>query len=300
VGITDRTITAIVPDELTGERADKVVATLAGVSRSTARAMLEHGDATVDGSVVAPSTRIGGGARVEAVVPARRVLEPEPIPFGVLFDDDVMAVVDKPAGLVVHPGAGNERGTLAAGLIHRWPEIVGVGEEDRWGIVHRLDRDTSGAMLVAKSGDAYRSLTAALARRDVTRRYLALTVGSFDIPTGTIEAPIARDPSDPTRFAVSALGRAAVTHYEVERQFEDSALLEVTLQTGRTHQIRVHLSSIGHPIAGDRLYGWSGVPAVPRIFLHAASLTFPHPRHGRTTVKSPLPDDLEKALVSLS
>jgi 23S rRNA pseudouridine1911/1915/1917 synthase len=260
--------------------------------------MLEEGRATFDGMALGPSTRVGAGAELVATVPAPFELEPEPVGFAVLFDDAEVAVVDKPPGVVVHPGAGNQRGTLAAGLLHRWPQLRGVGEVNRWGIVHRLDRDTSGALLVAKTAAAHATLSAALAKRAVVRTYTALVMGGIDISTGTIDAPIGRDPGDPTRLAVRAGGRSAVTHYEVTRSLEGMSLLRVTLETGRTHQIRVHLASIGHPVCGDGTYGSGGGPPLPRIFLHASAVTFPH-RGEMVTVESPLPPDLADALAPL-
>lgn len=296
--ISEEPIRAVVPDQLNGERADKVVATLAAVSRSVAKSMLEDGTATFDGLAVEASTRVDAGSELVAAVPPRFELEPEVVEFGVLFEDSDVAVIDKPPGLVVHPGAGNPRGTLAAGLLQRWPQVRGVGEANRWGIVHRLDRDTSGVMLVAKTEAGHAALSAALAKRRVVRTYTALAIGAFDIPTGTIDAPIGRDRSDPTRFAVLPEGRNAVTHYEVTRPLRETSLLRVTLETGRTHQIRVHLAAIGHPVCGDGVYGSGGGPPVPRTFLHAAAVVFPH-RGEMVDIASPLPTDLAEVLAAL-
>ena len=294
MGIVQHTVT----DDLSGERADKVVAVLAGVSRSVARSMVEEGLATFDGEVVDPSDRVTAGTAVTTDVPAPTELAPEDIPLEVLYEDGDLAVVNKAAGMVVHPGAGNATGTLAAAALWRWPELRGVGVSERWGIVHRLDRDTSGALLVAKTAAAYDRLTGLLERREIGRRYLALAEGEFAIPTGTIDAPVGRDRDDPTRFTVTPSGRQAVTHYTLEQQFPEAGLLEVTLETGRTHQIRVHLASIGHPVVGDRLYGKGGGPAVPRIFLPAASVAVPG--DSGLTVEAPLPEDLAAVLASLS
>ena len=300
MGIDEDTIRAVVGKELAGTRADKAVAVLAGVSRSIAKAMLETGDATFDGRLVDPSAKVAAGAVLVAAPPEPFVIEPQAMEFDVLFEDADVAVVDKPAGVVVHPGAGNRDSTLASGILHRWPEVEGVGELNRWGIVHRLDRDTSGAILVAKTASAHERLSAALAERKVERRYVALVVGEVSIPTGTIEAPIGRDHQDPTRFSVTAEGRHAVTHYEVTERFDGCSLLMVTLETGRTHQIRVHLASIGHPVCGDRSYGTGGGPEVPRMFLHAVSVTFGHPSSGKTmTVDSPLPPELAAVVAGL-
>lgn len=301
MGIAEDSIEAIVPVHLNGVRADKAVAELAAVSRSVARAMLEGGDATFDGDVVAPSFHVRSGAELIARLPQPTRLQPESIDFVVLYEDDDLAVIDKPPRLVVHPGAGNQEGTLAAGLLGRWPQIEGVGEPNRWGIVHRLDRDTSGAMLVAKTAAAQAGLTEDLAARRVHRTYTALVVGAFEIPTGTIDAPLGRDPEDPTRFAVAADGRHAVTHYEAVASYPGATLLSVSLETGRTHQIRVHLASIGHPVCGDRVYGSGGGPAVPRIFLHASSLEFTHPVTARDVeARAPLPEELAQVLAALA
>ncbi|MEE8330715.1 MAG: RluA family pseudouridine synthase [Acidimicrobiia bacterium] len=300
MGITEDSIEAVVPDRLNGARADKAVAELMAVSRSIARSMLEGGDATFDGEVVAPSFHVNAGAELIARLPQQTTLQAESIDFDVLYEDDDLAVIDKPPRLVVHPGAGNQTGTLAAGLLARWPQIEGVGEPNRWGIVHRLDRDTSGAMLVAKTAAAHTGLTEALAARRVHRTYTALVVGAFEIPTGTIDAPLGRDPGDPTRFTITVDGRQAITHYEAVASYSGVTLLSVSLETGRTHQIRVHLASIGHPVCGDRVYGSGGGPAVPRIFLHASSLEFAHPLSGReVTARAQLPDDLAQALAAL-
>ena len=298
MGISEDSIRAVVPDRLNGERADKAVATLAAVSRSVAKSMLEDGSATFDGMTVEPSTRVSAGAELVANVPPPFELEPEPVDFAVLYEDADVAVVDKPPGMVVHPGAGNQRGTLAAGLLQRWPQLHGVGEANRWGIVHRLDRDTSGALLVAKTAAAHATLSTALKERTVVRCYTALVIGAFDISTGTIDVPIGRDPRDPTRFAIRPEGRNAVTHYEVTRSLGETSLLRVTLETGRTHQIRVHLAAIGHPVCGDDVYGPGGGPAMPRTFLHAAVVSFPH-RGELVSVESPLPADLADALAAL-
>ena len=293
MGITHYTV----PDDLSRQRADKVVAALAGVSRSVARSMIEEGLATIDGADVAPSDRVAAGALLSAEVPEPAQLEPEEIDLEVLYEDAEMAVINKAAGIVVRPGAGNATGTLAAAILWRWPQVKGVGAVDRWGIVHRLDRDTSGALLVAKTAAAYERLTGLLEKRQISRRYQALVEGEFSIPTGTIDAPIERDRDDPTRFAVGAGGRHAITHYALAHQYPEVALLDVALETGRTHQIRVHLASIGHPVVGDRRYGSGGGPAVPRMFLHAAAVTVPG--EPALTVEAPLPDDLAEVLRGL-
>ncbi|MDX1691224.1 MAG: RluA family pseudouridine synthase [Acidimicrobiia bacterium] len=281
-----------VPVDLDGERADRILAVLGEISRADARALVTAGDATFDGVAVKPADRIAAGTRLVSPLPVPEApLEPEPVPFGVVHEDDHLAVVDKPAGITVHPGAGRRTGTLAAGILHRWPRVRGVGEEGRWGLVHRLDRDTSGLLLVALTVETHADLQAMLRRREVTRVYLARVRGRLDAATGTIDAPIGRDPRSPTRFRVDRGGRPARTHYEVLSDDGDGSLLRVTLETGRTHQIRVHLRSIGHPVLGDPVYGRSD--EAPRLWLHAARLAFTHPVTGADVdVESPLPADL--------
>jgi 23S rRNA pseudouridine1911/1915/1917 synthase len=293
---------AEVPAALAGERADKVVAALAGVSRTLARRLLEEGRVTLDGAAASPRERVAAGSWVEADVPAPEVLEPEVVPFTVRYEDEDLAVVDKPPGVVVHPGAGRSgAGTLAAGILERWPGVRGVGEEGRWGLVHRLDQDTSGLLVVALSLAAWTPLRRMMARHEVERTYLALVHGIPEAATGTIEAPLGRDPRQRGKVRVEAAGREARTHYRCRATWpsRELSLLELRLETGRTHQIRVHLAAIGHPVAADRRYGWDDGLA-PRTFLHAARLRFTHPITGaEIQVESPLPPDLEAALQKL-
>ncbi|HSJ27440.1 MAG TPA: RluA family pseudouridine synthase [Acidimicrobiia bacterium] len=296
-------VTVAVPEELDGERIDRVVAVLGEMSRSEARVRCDDGEVTVDGEVAAAKSRVAAGATVTfpPTVPPEQ-LAAEPVDFGVVYEDEDLLVVDKPAGLTVHPGAGRTSGTLAGGLMARYPELVGVGEAGRWGLVHRLDRETSGVLLVARTPEAHRSLTDALRRREIGRRYLALVQGTFDLPRGTVDAPIGRDPHRPRRRALVPEGRHAVTHYRMVEQWPGVgvALVSVELETGRTHQIRVHLAGIGHSVIGDRLYGRRDPITVPRLFLHAESLHFVHPRSGEEmTVESPLPPDLVRVLTDL-
>ena len=293
-----------VPPELAGERADKIVAVVAGVSRGTARQLIDSGRVTLAEHAVEPSQRLAAGAEFDIEVTTYHGLEPEDIPLIVRNEDDQVAVVEKPAGMVVHPGAGQATGTLAAGLLSRWPGLEGIGQTDRWGIVHRLDREVSGLLVVALTQPAYEILTESLARRTVTRAYRALAWGMFDSATGTIDAPIGRDPRSPTRMKVQAEGRPSRTHYRRTDYWSAAGLsmLEVNLETGRTHQIRVHLSSIGHPVVGDRAYGRPGPPGVDplRVWLHAAHLGFVHPvTKEEVSVDSPLPGDLESSLQAL-
>lgn len=289
---------------LDGERVDRAIAELLDVSRARASALVDAG-AEVDGQPARASDRVRAGQVITCEEPERSLrLAPETVDFDVLYEDDAVIVVDKPPGLVVHPGSGRQGGTLAAGLIHRYPELVGVGAADRWGLVHRLDKDTSGALLVARTGHALDALVEELRRRHIGRTYRALVEGRMGAPTGTIEAPIARDPSRPTRRVVTHGGRYARTHYEVVEEFEESnaSLLDVRLETGRTHQIRVHLSAIDHPVVGDLTYGATRKDlGAPRTFLHAARLEFTHPVSGeRMIVESPLPPDLTAVLARLT
>ena len=290
----------VIPEYLLGERADKIVAELAGVSREKARRLFEQG-VTVNGRQVDPNNRVAGGLIEFPAPPEALKTLAEDVEFEVRYEDDEVLVVDKPAGIVVHPGAGRQTGTLASGLLHRYPGLEGIGQEGRWGIIHRLDQGTSGLLLVARSAAAFEFLTAELASRRIHRSYLALVHGVPPMPTGTIDAPIGRDPAHPTRKKVVPEGRPARTHYRVVEGFGTSALLEVDLETGRTHQIRVHLATIGHAVVGDRTYTRRLEPVrLRRIFLHAARLGFKHPATGEEiSVESPLPADLAAALEEL-
>ena len=292
---------AQVGPELDGSRLDKAVSSLAGVSRAAAKRIVEAGLAKVGGIPGSARQKVSEGDVVEfELIPAEPLLVAEAVEFTVAYEDGAIIVVDKPAGLVVHPGAGRNAGTLAAGLLHRYPEIEGVGEPGRWGIVHRLDRDTSGLMVVARTGTAHRSLSAAIRRREVKRSYQALVLGHTSAPRGTIDAPIGIDPFRPSKRKVVPDGKASVTHYRVVEQWDAVTLLDVDLDTGRTHQIRVHLSSIGLPVVGDKAYGRPGPVASPRIFLHAARLAFRHPLdESEVAFESPLPDDLAAVLDQL-
>ena len=285
-----------VPADLAGQRADRIVAALLEVSRSAARAIVDRGDATIDGAPVAPSARLDHDVVVTIIPPEPEgPLEPATIEFDVVLDDADVLVVDKPAGLVVHPGAGHRNDTLANGLIERFPELGEMGEAHRWGLVHRLDRDTTGLLLVARNPEAHRFLQNELKERRIGRVYWSMALGEFENTTGTIEAPIGRDPAAPTRMRVISDGRHAVTHYRRLASWPGVTLLEVHLETGRTHQIRVHLAAIGHPVSGDRAYGRVGPEAADpgRVWLHARQLTFPHPAgSGDVTAIAPLPSDL--------
>jgi 23S rRNA pseudouridine1911/1915/1917 synthase len=294
---------AEVPAALDGERLDRVVSMLWDLSRREAADVVAAGGVRVDGAPErARSRRLAAGEVVETQLPGREepdALVPDPgVAVPVVDVDDHVIVVDKPAGLVVHPGAGHDSGTLVHGLLARWPEIAGVGGPARPGIVHRLDAGTSGLLVVARSALAYASLVAQLAARTVERRYLALAWGWVEAAAGVVDAPVGRAVRDRTQMAVSAGGREARTRYRVVGRYRDPAavsLLECWLETGRTHQIRVHLAAIGHPVVGDSRYG-GGRPSLPvaRPFLHAFELGFDDPATGaRRRYTSPLPPDLE-------
>lgn len=294
------TTSATVPAALDGVRADRVVAQIFGLTRSVARQLVEDGKVrTADGPLTAKEPVAAGADLVAEIPEPSPPLTPAPVDFAVPYADEDVLVVDKPAGVVVHPGAGTRQPTLVAGLVHRFAELSSM-EEQRWGLVHRLDRDTSGLLVVARSADAHRTLQRAMKERRIVRTYLALVHGVPESGRGTVDAPIGRDPNHPTRMAVQRDGRAARTHFRRLTVWDDLALLEVGLETGRTHQIRVHLASIGHPVVGDRSYGGRRRPTpadTGRQWLHAAHLEFAHPTHGSpVTVGSTLPPELAHAL----
>lgn len=296
----------VVPEAMAGERIDRAVALLTGWSRGEVQALLESGAVTVDGAPVAKSLRLEPGAVVAIDGEPPTGAPPEPdatVVVPVLYDDADVIVVDKPVGLVVHPGAGHDGGTLVNGLLERYPEIAGVGDPARPGIVHRLDRDTSGLLVVARRAAAFDALVAMLAARDVERRYDVLVWGRLASPRGVIDAPIGRSPTRRTRMAVRAEGREARTHYHVVAHWRRPGLsrLECRLETGRTHQIRVHFAAAGHPVVGDGTYrGYRESMPLARPFLHAAHLAFRHPVTAEPLAfGSPLPSDLAAVLEQL-
>ena len=300
------TVQIEIPADLAGTRADRAVAVLCGVSRRAARSTIDSGGVMRGGLALAGSSKVAEGDILHVgLVEEQETMIPEAsVQFAVAFEDDDVIVVDKPSGVVVHPGAGRAGGTLANGLLSKYPEIAELGPEYRWGIVHRIDRDTSGLLIVGKNATAFDHLQAALKRRDIKREYRALVAGRFASATGTIDAPVGRDPAEPTRMAVVEMGRPARTHYQRLAAWEDAdvSLASVALETGRTHQIRVHMRSIGHPVVGDPVYGRKRpMPGDPgRTWLHAASLTFEHPSgSGPMTVRSDLPADLSASLAGL-
>jgi 23S rRNA pseudouridine1911/1915/1917 synthase len=289
---------------------------LPDLSRTRLQALVEDGRVSVDGVRRKASYRLREGERVIVTIPPppAPTLVPEPIRLAVVFEDDHVLVVDKPAGMVVHPGAGQWRGTLAHALLAHAPSLAGVGGPDRPGIVHRLDKGTSGLLVVAKSQEAYLSLTRQLATRSVSRRYLALVHGKIQRPRQTIEAAIGRHPRDRVRMAVRPLGhgKAAITHVRVLERFSEFTYVEARLETGRTHQIRVHLASAGYPLVGDETYRRRATPPLrdpilSRLVtelkgpaLHAATLGFVHPVSGEPLLfRSPLPERIERLLAHL-
>ena len=302
-----------VPAALVGQRLDRVVALATGLTRAQVQRLVAEGSVRVDDvAETRPGRRLALGQIVSVDVgtpePAADGPAADPgVVFRVVHEDEWLIVADKPAGLVVHPGAGTAAGTLVNGLVHRYPEIAGVGQPDRPGIVHRLDKGTSGLMVVARTPEAYDALVEMMSSRRVSRRYIALVEGEVAAERGVVDAPVGRSSRQPTRMAVSAGGREARTSYTVTRRFPEAAatLLECTLETGRTHQIRVHLSAIGHPVVGDPQYrapGRSGSrPPLGRPFLHAFALAFEHPGgRGRLDFSSEMPADLVDYLSRLS
>lgn len=294
-------IEEVLPSALDGERLDRIISLIADVSRSAASALVAAGGARVDGEVeTSGKLRLREGQTVSvdtSKFPVAAPPAPEPeVEVRVVHVDNDVIVVDKSPGVVVHPAAGHDSGTLVNGLLARFPEIAGVGESFRPGIVHRLDVGTSGLLVVARSQSAYEVLVGALAARDVGREYVAYVWGRVEAPSSVIDAPIGRDPRDPTKMAVTRDGKSARTHVEVMQRLTspDVTIVRCTLETGRTHQIRVHLAAIGHPVVGDAPYGGarSGLVA-PRPMLHARRLEFLHPSTGQMmTFESPVPDDM--------
>ena len=306
---SDDARTATVPDASAGRRFDAVLAELfPQFSRSRLTTWIKAGEVLLDGAVPRPRDPVMGGERVElnVVLDTQTEAEPQDIPLSVLYEDDQVIVVDKPAGLVVHPGAGNPDGTLVNALLFRDASLSTL---PRAGIVHRLDKDTSGVMVVARTLEAHNALVEQLSARDVHRQYLAVVVGAL-VSGGTADAPIDRHPRDRLRMAVRDDGRDAVTHYRLRERFRAHTALECRLETGRTHQIRVHMAHLRHPILGDPMYG--GALKLPkgasettagmlrgfrRQALHAETLEFRHPTSGEAIrCSAPLPDDMQALL----
>jgi 23S rRNA pseudouridine1911/1915/1917 synthase len=292
-----------------GERLDKLIVNQVGdsLSRAQIQTLIKDGQVTVNGAQVKPGVKLRGGEQIRVSIPARpdnETVQPEAIPLKVMFEDKDIAVIDKPAGMTVHPGLGNETGTLVSAMLAKWPEIGKMNtNEKRVGIVHRLDKDTSGLMVIAKNDVSRRRLMAQFQERTVQKTYIALLEKTPPTQTGRIEAAIGRDPNQRKRMAVVRGGKPAVSEYRViERGFKgDQALVRVNLLTGRTHQIRVHMAFIGCPIVGDSVYGFRKQRMkLKRHFLHAAELCFNHPRTGeRMCFESPLTTGLQNVLEKL-
>jgi len=295
-----------VPDGLAGERLDAGLSRLLGLSRTKAADIVEHGGVTVDGVVAHKSDKLVAGAWLEVELPPPPQplipVDPQPVPgMDILFEDDEVVVVNKPVGVAAHPSPGWTGPTVIGGLAATGRRISTSGSAERQGVVHRLDVGTTGAMVVAKSERAYTSLKAQFKERTVDKTYLAVVQGLLDPLRGTVDAPIDRHPSADWKFAVVAGGKPSITHYDTIEAMRHASLVEVDLETGRTHQIRVHMNALKHPIVGDISYGADPVLAaklnLTRQWLHARNLAFDHPVTGeRISLEAPIPDDLQHSL----
>ncbi len=289
--------------EQDGERLDKVIPLHAAVSRSVAQQLIKGGDVWVNGQLSKPSYQVQAGDEVRVNLPVEEPEQvlPEDIPLDVVYEDDVLLVVNKPAGMVVHPALGHPDGTLVNAILAHCPQVRDVGPPDRAGIVHRLDMDTSGVILVAKDEATRKALQSQFKRRQVEKTYLALVEGRVQPKEGIVEAPIGRDKHHRKRMAVVRSGRPARTLYRAIEYFPRQTLLEVHPYTGRTHQVRVHLAWLGYPLVGDSVYGHRRQPLLEeRHFLHASELTITHPASGESlTLKAPLPSALDDVLRQL-
>jgi 23S rRNA pseudouridine1911/1915/1917 synthase len=287
-------------DSDAGRRLDVAAAAhLPSLSRSRIARLADEGAVRVNGRPRKPAFRLRAGQRVEIAVPppAPSGVHPEAIPLEIVLEDAELLVINKPAGLTVHPAPGHRSGTLVNALLAAVPDLAGIGGTLRPGIVHRLDKDTSGLLVVAKNDEVHRGLAAQFKAHTAQRIYLVVVRGRVRRDAGTIAAPLGRHPVHRTRMAVVPHGRGAVTHYTVLERFRDATLLACRLETGRTHQIRVHLAHAGHPVIGDPVYGRARAPEIARQALHAARLEFTHPRTGRrVTCTAPLPDDIHRLL----
>ncbi|HEC33307.1 MAG TPA: RluA family pseudouridine synthase [Chloroflexi bacterium] len=287
-----------------GERLDRVLAArLPDVSRAQVQRLIKSGDVTVSGRPRKPAYRVESGDRVAVVLPeeTEAPIRPEPIPLDVVYEDEYFLVVNKPAGMVVHPAAGHATGTLVNALLAHCPQAADVGGLERAGLVHRLDKDTSGLLLVAKDPETHAALQQQFKHRRVSKTYLALVEGQVEPREGVIEAPVGRDRRERKRMAVTRTGRPAMTRYRVVEVFRHHTLLEVRPHSGRTHQVRVHLAWLGYPVVGDRVYGRRRQPLLSdRHFLHARQLRFTHPvSKEELTLTAPLPAELATLLEHL-
>jgi 23S rRNA pseudouridine1911/1915/1917 synthase len=308
-GVADEARRMLIPADARPARADRWATDLSGLSRSHVQRLIGEGRLTADGVAVKANTIVPPGTVLELRVPPPAAAEPQAqpeLPLEIVYQDDDLLIVDKPAGQVVHPAPGHDTGTLVNALLGRGAELApgGIAGVQRPGIVHRLDRDTSGLLMVARTDAAQASLQAQLKARRVKKTYLALVQGSVAAAVGRIEAPIGRDPARRTRMGVTPNGRPSITGYRVRERFSGWTLLELDLVTGRTHQIRVHLEAIGHPVAGDPLYGSGtsrrGPAGLERLFLHSWRLELTSPSSGRLIrAEAPLPETLESVLRTL-
>lgn len=305
------------PYDTPSERLDQfIAATVTGLSRASAQRLIEAGEVLVNGVAVKPSLKLKGGERITVAVPPPEASEamPEEIPLDILYEDHDVIVVNKPAGMVVHPGAGNPAGTMVNALLAHCSDLSGIGGKIRPGIVHRIDKDTSGVIIAAKNDHAHLSLARQFSEHTIKRIYLAIVYGSPKTDSGRIESTIGRHPVDRTRMSSTAKhGKHAATHWKVLARYEGAALLRLRLETGRTHQIRVHLSEAGHPLVGDLLYGSQGrlktvrdtqaralLKTLDRQALHAKTLGFLHPVTGQyLEFDTELPDDMTRIIAGL-
>lgn len=311
--MTPRLLSLVAPRDAAGWRLDRFLATVPELgTRSHAKQLIDAGRVRVDGVVRKASFALAAGSRIEVMVPPPQSssIEPEAIPLVILYEDADLLAIDKPPGMVTHPAGGARSGTVVNAVLHRLGSLAGVGDADRPGIVHRLDRDTSGVLLVARTAAALAELGRQFRARTIAKRYLAVVHGRVAAASGTIDHAIGRHPRERKRMSIhSHRPRKAVTRFEVVERFPGATLLRLAPETGRTHQIRVHLAALGHPIVGDRVYGGrrsprAGVPEVlatfPRQALHAERLAFTHPRtQGPITVESRVPADLFDLVVAL-
>lgn len=283
-----------------GRRTDVILSEVSGLSRSRVATLMAEGCCTLAGK---PCTKAGtkapAGQELELTVPEPKPALPqaEDLPLQILYQDTDLAVVVKPRGMVTHPAAGHAEGTLVNALMHHLDSLGGIGGELRPGIVHRLDKDTSGLMIVAKNDESQLALSRMLADREIEKHYRALVEGRMKEPAGRVELPIDRSKKDRKKMAVDPEGREAVTEWQVLAEGREATLLDVHILTGRTHQIRVHMKALHHPVCGDPLYGWEKGVKVPCLMLHAWSLRFTHPRTGeKLFFQAPLPEDFQKGL----
>jgi len=301
---TGQVVTIEITESEAGERLDKLAAgRLGDLSRTEIQGLIKEGEVIVNGRPAKPATRVEVGDVVAITLPMRQphAIEPEEILLDVLYEDGDLVAINKPAGMVVHPAFANTSGTLVNAALWHWPEMALIGGPGRAGIVHRLDKDTSGVIVMAKTAQALAHLQRQFAARSVYKRYLTLVEGVPASRSGIVEAPIGRDPKQRKRMAVVRGGRDATSRYDILETFNESTLLGVVLMTGRTHQIRVHMAWIGHPIVGDRIYGHrkQHIP-VKRLFLHAAELHIDSPSADtRLRFEAPLPSELEQVLTQL-